>query len=75
MFLSPPYHKGLAEPAWTSLRAAGWIAQDALIVVELDREEPLIAPQGAILLDERKYGRVRFLFFRDLDPLHGTQNP
>ena len=75
VFLSPPYHKGLAEPAWASLRTAGWVAQDALIVVELDRKEPLIAPQGTILLDERKYGRVRFLFFRDLAPLQGTQSP
>lgn len=65
VFLSPPYHKGLAEPAWISLRAAGWIAQDALIVVELDHRESPPTPKGAILVDERQYGRVRFWFFHN----------
>lgn len=65
VFLSPPYHKGLAEPAWAALRAAGWLAKAALVVAELDQGEDLAAPDGAILLEERRYGRVRFLFFQD----------
>ena len=34
VFLDPPYGKGLAEQALISARAGGWLAKDALIVIE-----------------------------------------
>src|SRR5215216_2186632 len=34
IFLDPPYGRGLAEKALLSARAGGWLADDALIVVE-----------------------------------------
>ena len=39
-FLDPPYRSGLAEPALTALAAAGWLAPDALAVVEVAAREP-----------------------------------
>src|SRR6266568_526527 len=33
-FLDPPYHSGLAAPALSALAAAGWLAPDALVVIE-----------------------------------------
>ena len=33
-FLDPPYGKGLAEQALASARDGGWLAPEALIVVE-----------------------------------------
>src|SRR4051795_3492652 len=34
VFLDPPYGKGLAEQALASAREGGWLASDALVVVE-----------------------------------------
>lgn len=53
VFLDPPYGQGLAAPAVQAAQAQGWIAQDALIVVE-DNAPQLIA--GFDQVDLRRYG-------------------
>ena len=58
VFLDPPYFKKLIPPTLTSLREGGWIAQDAVIVVEHDAKETLALPEGFEKLDERRYGRA-----------------
>src|SRR5579875_2780310 len=58
-FLDPPYRSGLAAPA-----AAGWLAEGALLVVELDQAESLAIPAGFMLADERRYGRTKIVFLR-----------
>jgi 16S rRNA (guanine966-N2)-methyltransferase len=63
-FLDPPYRSGLAAAALTALDAAGWLAPDALAVVELAAREELTPPAGFFLLDERVYGAARLLFLR-----------
>ena len=62
VFLDPPYRKEMIPKALASLKAGGWLADQALLVAETDANEPLDAP-GYNLLDERDYGetRVRFL--------------
>jgi 16S rRNA (guanine966-N2)-methyltransferase len=60
VFLDPPYGKSLAPPALASL---GWLAPDALVVVETAADEPLDAP-GFALLDERVYGAARLRFLK-----------
>jgi 16S rRNA (guanine966-N2)-methyltransferase len=57
-FLDPPYRMGLAEKCLASLRAGGWLAADAVIVVETATDETLDAP-GFAKLDERDYGETR----------------
>lgn len=63
IFLDPPYRSGLAHEALAALATAGWIAPDALCVVELAAKEPFTPPDKAELLDERRYGaaQVKFL--------------
>ncbi len=39
VFLDPPYGLGLAGPAVAALRAAGWVAPGALLLLEISREE------------------------------------
>jgi len=39
VFLDPPYGQDLAAPAVAALRAAGWIAPGALLLLETSREE------------------------------------
>ncbi len=41
VFLDPPYRQGLAAPAVAALRAAGWIAPGALLLLELASDEPV----------------------------------
>lgn len=64
IFLDPPYNSGLAAEALTALAHAGWIADGALCVIELAAREPFEPPDGATILDERRYGATRVLFVR-----------
>ena len=63
-FLDPPYRSGLAGPALSALAAAGWLAPDALAVVEVAAREELPAPAGFAVIDERIYGAARLVFLR-----------
>jgi len=64
VFLDPPYRSGLAAAALGALDAAGWLAPEALAVVELAAHEELGPPAGFLLLDERVYGAARLIFLR-----------
>lgn len=61
-FLDPPYRSGLADPALAALAAAGWLAPQALCIVETEAREAFAAPAGFAILDERRYGRARLTF-------------
>ena len=63
-FLDPPYRSGLAAPALTALGSAGWLAEDALAIAEVAAREPLPAPAGFSVIDERVYGAARLVFLR-----------
>ncbi|MGO8798245.1 MAG: 16S rRNA (guanine(966)-N(2))-methyltransferase RsmD [Roseiarcus sp.] len=63
-FLDPPYEKGLAAPALAALAAGGWLAVDALCVVEEAAKAEIAAPQGFAIEDERAYGDTRLAFLR-----------
>ncbi len=69
-FLDPPYNQGLAEPALAALVAGGWLALDALAVVEEHAKAVIGAPEGLALLDERVYGDTKLAFYgaSNLDP-------
>ena len=62
-FLDPPYEKGLAGPALAALCEGGWLAANALVVVEEAAKAEIAAPQGLTLVDERVYGETRIAFF------------
>ena len=53
VFLDPPYGQGLGEAAMEALRAAGWIAPDALVVWE-EAVPPRL--DGFVQVDQRRYG-------------------
>lgn len=58
IFLDPPYFGKMIEPALNSLYNNGWVAPDALIVVEHDAKEVINFPEQFLKVDERKYGRA-----------------
>jgi 16S rRNA (guanine966-N2)-methyltransferase len=64
VFLDPPYRTGLAAPALAALARTGWLAPDALAVVELAARSKFEAPAGFTLLEERRYGAGRLVFLR-----------
>jgi len=64
VFLDPPYREDVGGLALLALRKAGWIAPAALAVVEIAAKQDLATPEGFELLDERRYGAAKLLFFR-----------
>lgn len=63
-FLDPPYNKGLAPLALASLRDGGWLARDALCVVEEASDAVVEAVEGFALLEKRAYGDTQVVVLR-----------
>jgi len=63
-FLDPPYGKGLAEKALLSARAGGWLAPEALAVVEEAADARFAAPEGFSELERRSYDDTELVFLR-----------
>jgi 16S rRNA (guanine966-N2)-methyltransferase len=63
-FLDPPYGKGLAEKALTSACAGGWLAPDALVVVEEAAKAKFAAPEGLREIERRRYDETEFFLLR-----------
>jgi 16S rRNA (guanine966-N2)-methyltransferase len=64
VFLDPPYGKGLAAKALASLREGGWLAPDALVVVEEAAAAAFVVPEGYEELERRAYDDTEFVFLR-----------
>jgi len=62
-FLDPPYGQNLAAPALLSARAGGWLAPDALAVVE-EATSTFAAPEGFTALERRAYDDTEFVFLK-----------
>lgn len=58
VFLDPPYFGKMLAPALESLKQGGWIADDAVIVIEHDAKEVVELPPSFLMIDERRYGRA-----------------
>jgi 16S rRNA (guanine966-N2)-methyltransferase len=63
-FLDPPYGQGLAEKALVSARAGGWLASDALVVVEEAAKAAFVAPEGFEELERRVYDDTALVILR-----------
>jgi 16S rRNA (guanine966-N2)-methyltransferase len=62
IFMDPPYDEDVAAAALSALAKQGWIADGAVISLELPAKRPFTAPDGFVLLDERRYGKAKILF-------------
>jgi len=60
--LDPPYGQGLGPPALRALAEQGWLAEGALVAVELLKTEDLAPPEGFDELDTRTYGKAKIVF-------------
>lgn len=64
VFADPPYGKGLGGAALLSAREGGWLAQDALCVVEESALADFEAPEGFEELDRRRYRDTEIIFMQ-----------
>lgn len=64
VFCDPPYGKGFAEKAIASAREGGWLAKDALLVVEESVAAKFSAPDGFEVLARREYDDTEIVFLR-----------
>jgi 16S rRNA (guanine966-N2)-methyltransferase len=71
-FLDPPYGKGLAERALASARDGGWLAPDALVVVEEAAQAGFKPPEGFKELERRRYDDTELVFLRLESELRST---
>jgi 16S rRNA (guanine966-N2)-methyltransferase len=62
-FLDPPYGKGLADRALVSLQD-GWLAKDAVVVVEERAGATVVLPPAFEPVDTRTYGETQVLLAR-----------
>ncbi len=61
VFVDPPYGKGLGERALTSALAGGWLADEALAVLEESRDAAIEPPEGLAIVDRRLYGDTQVM--------------
>jgi 16S rRNA (guanine966-N2)-methyltransferase len=62
VFLDPPYGRGLAEQALISAREGGWLASDALVVVEEAADAAFTARAGFTESERRRYDDTELVF-------------
>src|SRR6185503_18780681 len=73
-FLDPPYLHGLAERALISAKTGGWLAPQALAVVEEAAGAPFVTPDDFTELERRTAGDTMLIFLRlDQDPRLGAK--
>jgi 16S rRNA (guanine966-N2)-methyltransferase len=63
-FLDPPYGKGLASLALASLISGGWLAPQALLVIEEAADAAVHLPDGVALEESRRYGGSKIIIAR-----------
>jgi len=64
VFTDAPYARGLTEKALQQLLSQEWVADKAVCIVEVRKDEIFPLPEAFELLDERVYGLARVIFLR-----------
>src|SRR6202046_2170477 len=64
VFLDPPYGKKLAEQALASARDGGWLASEAVIVVEEAKKSAFAPPPAFSEIERRGYDDTEFVVLK-----------
>jgi 16S rRNA (guanine966-N2)-methyltransferase len=64
VFADPPYEKAMGEKALASLVAGGWLAPQAVIVLEESSAAEIAPPAALSSIDRRVYGDTQVMFYR-----------
>lgn len=62
IFMDPPYHQDMILPTLTQLFTKGWIGANAIVLIELAKDEELQLPPSLSLIVERISGAAKLLF-------------
>ncbi len=63
VLIDPPFRKGLAQPVCEHLEQQQWLADDALIYIEIEQELTLSVPRNWELLKEKTAGQVSYRLY------------
>lgn len=66
IFLDPPYAAGFLESALDIIHQRKLLAENGLIVCELDSTDEIVCPEAYELYRNRKYGKARILLMKEL---------
>lgn len=66
VFIDPPYHSNLVESTLEGLAGSGWLSDDALIVLEIRKNEDFHCNKNFNVVLERTYGIARIIFLSKL---------
>lgn len=64
VFIDPPYKSGLAQKTLSNIAKSGWLSENAIIVMELEKREDVPIPEGFEIITERKYGITKIIVLR-----------
>ena len=64
VFLDPPYGEGLGEAALPRLADGGWLAAEAVAVLERGADDAQTIPAGFELIDARRWGPAQVSFLK-----------
>lgn len=64
VFMDPPYHKGLIEPALSGLIDDKWLRPEALVIAESGADEDINITNLWHIIDSRIYGAAKVLFLK-----------
>lgn len=62
IFMDPPYHQDLIVPTLRELESEGWMSQNALILMEMAKDEAIDLPPFLSFALERISGAAKLLF-------------
>lgn len=62
IFLDPPYHQNLLVSSLENLYHEGWLAEGAIVVMEVAKDENIMIPSFLTLILERTSGAAKLLF-------------
>lgn len=66
VFLDPPFHFNLAEQTIQLLDQHQWLAPNALIYVETEKNAPLTVPNHWVLLKDKQTGQVSYRLYQSV---------
>lgn len=64
VFIDPPFHFGLAQQTINLLAQHQWLAPNALVYVETEKNQPITTPENWTVLKEKITGQVCYRLYR-----------
>ncbi len=69
-FIDPPYRQNLILPTLETMVKQGWLAVNAICVIEAEKQTDIFVPDVFSLLKKKNYGNTQIVFCR-----YGTSTP